>query len=233
MFGRKKTKTCSNPDCQKENPQPLGEFWNRKESPDGLYPRCKSCLRKYRANPEVKQRESTYSKTEKRKSTRKSRRNKPENKKKEQDYAKEYNSRPEVKDRRKKQRKTDTRKSYEEEYRKTDARKQSLKKYNSSDKRAETNKKYLASDKGKRNIKKYVAKRMALRHSAEGSYTQDEWEALCVRYDYKCLSCRKKKPLTVDHIKPLSKGGTNYIDNIQPLCKPCNSSKGNKTIDYR
>lgn len=28
-------------------------------------------------------------------------------------------------------------------------------------------------------------------------------------------------------------GGTNNIDNIQPLCKRCNSSKNKRYIDYR
>ncbi len=42
-----------------------------------------------------------------------------------------------------------------------------------------------------------------------------------------------KSILTPDHIIPLSQKGPNTIDNIQPLCLNCNSSKGTKTIDYR
>lgn len=34
--------------------------------------------------------------------------------------------------------------------------------------------------------------------------------------------------ITRDHIKPLSKGGADTIENSQCLCAPCNSSKGNK-----
>lgn len=35
--------------------------------------------------------------------------------------------------------------------------------------------------------------------------------------------------LTLDHIKPKSKGGKNVFDNIQPLCYYCNSTKSNHT----
>jgi 5-methylcytosine-specific restriction endonuclease McrA len=69
---------------------------------------------------------------------------------------------------------------------------------------------------------------------AEGSYTKEEWENLCSEYGNLCLCCGKIKPLEPDHIIPVSKGGTNRIDNIQPLCHSCNTSKGNRrTTDYR
>jgi 5-methylcytosine-specific restriction endonuclease McrA len=69
---------------------------------------------------------------------------------------------------------------------------------------------------------------------APGSFTAKEWRGLCDKYGNKCLRCgRTDVKLTVDHVIPLSKGGTNYINNIQPLCGSCNSSKLNKTIDYR
>lgn len=76
-------------------------------------------------------------------------------------------------------------------------------------------------------------RRRALENDSPGSFTEEEWESLCEQYDNRCVSCGKRKPLHQDHVVPLSKGGTNYIDNIQPLCKSCNSKKGTKDTDYR
>lgn len=66
-----------------------------------------------------------------------------------------------------------------------------------------------------------------------GTFTLDEWVALCKKYDDRCLCCWEKKPLTVDHVVPLADGGRNDIQNIQPLCHNCNCRKSKKTIDYR
>lgn len=65
---------------------------------------------------------------------------------------------------------------------------------------------------------------------AEGSYTVQQWTERCEEYDSKCAYCRKRRKLTVHHVKPLSKGGSNYIDNIVPACGSCNSRIGTKEI---
>lgn len=67
-----------------------------------------------------------------------------------------------------------------------------------------------------------------------GTYTASEWVDLCKHYNNRCLCCNRSDiELTVDHVVPVSRGGTNSIDNIQPLCTCCNLKKGTKTIDYR
>ena len=43
---------------------------------------------------------------------------------------------------------------------------------------------------------------------------------------YRCVFCNSHIDLSVDHIKPESKGGTLAFENLQTLCRPCNSSKG-------
>lgn len=71
------------------------------------------------------------------------------------------------------------------------------------------------------------ARRYARERGAEGRHTLNEWQSLKRKFNYKCAICREEKPLTKDHIRPLSKGGTDYIENIQPLCRNCNSQKHN------
>jgi len=66
-----------------------------------------------------------------------------------------------------------------------------------------------------------------------GTFTKEEWLNLCSTYDNKCLCCGNTLPLTIDHVIPISVGGKSDITNLQPLCRPCNSSKGVKIIDYR
>lgn len=78
-------------------------------------------------------------------------------------------------------------------------------------------------------------KRRAIKKIAVGSFTLAEWRKKKKDYKYICPSCFRKEPeiiLSADHIIPLSKGGGNAIENIQPLCRSCNGKKGTKTIRY-
>jgi hypothetical protein len=45
---------------------------------------------------------------------------------------------------------------------------------------------------------------------------------------YRCVHCGTHKALCVDHIFPESLGGPIELDNLQTLCRPCNSWKGAK-----
>jgi 5-methylcytosine-specific restriction endonuclease McrA len=72
---------------------------------------------------------------------------------------------------------------------------------------------------------------------AEGSHTVKQWLEVLKKFGFRCVCCRKHASevgtLTQDHIVPLVSNGSDFISNIQPLCKSCNSRKGTKTIDYR
>ena len=66
---------------------------------------------------------------------------------------------------------------------------------------------------------------------ASGTHTLEEWKSLITSFGGVCANCSSPGQLEADHIIPLSKGGTNHIWNIQPLCRSCNARKHAK-IDY-
>jgi 5-methylcytosine-specific restriction endonuclease McrA len=79
-----------------------------------------------------------------------------------------------------------------------------------------------------------LRKRRAARHTSPGSFTAEEFEALCDAYGNKCLACGDTEALLeADHIVPLTRGGTDEISNIQPLCGSCTRKKFMTIIDYR
>ena len=85
---------------------------------------------------------------------------------------------------------------------------------------------------GELNIEKcrsYNRKRRRILRLVQGRHSLKEWLELRASTKGICPCCKKKvglSKLSLDHIIPISKGGTDYIWNIQPLCLSCNSSKG-------
>ena len=55
--------------------------------------------------------------------------------------------------------------------------------------------------------------------------------ALIKRDGYFCRHCGAVDDLTIDHIKPVMKGGKNKLSNLQLLCRSCNSKKGAKLME--
>lgn len=92
-----------------------------------------------------------------------------------------------------------------------------------------------------KNIKKILVwnrKRTLEKKGVVGSHTNEEWEDIRRYYDFRCAKCGIKESelrrmwkgtylnkLTKDHIVPISRGGTDFIWNIQPLCVSCNARK--------
>ena len=78
-----------------------------------------------------------------------------------------------------------------------------------------------------------VARRRAALRSAEGRYRLGDVLKLLIQQENRCAACQDdiSNRFEIDHVTPLSRGGSNWPDNIQLLCMPCNRSKSYKTPD--
>jgi 5-methylcytosine-specific restriction endonuclease McrA len=45
------------------------------------------------------------------------------------------------------------------------------------------------------------------------------------KWEHKCAYCESEENLTIDHIIPQAKGGTDHITNVVCACESCNRSK--------
>lgn len=68
-------------------------------------------------------------------------------------------------------------------------------------------------------------KRRAIKKAAPGSCAYSQLQARIEFYGAKCWICRTAPFESIDHVKPLSKGGSNWPSNLRPCCKSCNSKK--------
>lgn len=85
-------------------------------------------------------------------------------------------------------------------------------------------------------VRAYNAAKMRIRRGLRGenggSYTLQDIAALRTKQENCCAACgRDDLKLEVDHIVPITKGGTNDPTNLQLLCGRCNKSKGNRDLE--
>jgi hypothetical protein len=89
-----------------------------------------------------------------------------------------------------------------------------------------------AFDKVRRALESKRAKWLAAHPSSGRSpkrppiITTDKRRTIYERDAYRCQMCDGWEDLTIDHIVPRERGGTNDMDNLQTLCRKCNSRKG-------
>lgn len=80
-------------------------------------------------------------------------------------------------------------------------------------------------------VKAYRNNRRALMRDAEGTHTADDIRSIHEQQEHKCAVCGEdtSEEYHVDHVVPISRGGSNWPDNLQILCPLCNTRKGAKT----
>lgn len=77
-------------------------------------------------------------------------------------------------------------------------------------------------------LTQYDARRRARERNAPlNDLTLAQWQEIQAIWDHRCAYCtrRMKGRLDMDHIIPLSKGGSHTASNIVPACRSCNAKK--------
>jgi len=82
-----------------------------------------------------------------------------------------------------------------------------------------------------REYRKTIRPYTNLRKRLKGGAHIAELRNLIDSYLGRCVYCFEPlNPVTIDHIVPLIKGGTNDIENLVPACGRCNSSKNRNNL---
>lgn len=80
----------------------------------------------------------------------------------------------------------------------------------------------------KKQIRKAYIK--ALERGSQGAFTTSQWGSRLLQYGRRCAYCQDEQaPVEIEHVVPLSRGGSNYITNVVPACRACNQEKGTLT----
>ncbi len=171
--------------------KPIEQFGKNRNTKSGYMYECKECCKAYSQSTRGKEAIKNHRQTEKYKQSQR-----------------RYSQ-------------TENRRLYNKQYQRSEKAKQYQKQYQHSGKRKQVLKRYRQSENGRQVNRKNTMIYRTRKTRGGGSYTIYEWFNLCEFYDFHCLKCNKQfsfKQLAVDHIKPVSKGGSSFIWNIQPLC---------------
>jgi 5-methylcytosine-specific restriction endonuclease McrA len=77
------------------------------------------------------------------------------------------------------------------------------------------------------------SERRARKAASGGTITLEAWKIRCHAFHYQCYLCGEQldeRTVTMDHVMPLSRGGSHTIENVAPACGFCNCSKHNLTV---
>lgn len=104
-----------------------------------------------------------------------------------------------------------------------------LKRVRDPEERARAQRNYISKNREKHQA--LIRNRRAREANVEGSHTQNDVYDMLLDQNFKCNYCEESIAASfhVDHIIPITRLGKNSRENLQLLCKSCNSSKNNKT----
>ncbi|WP_278523477.1 HNH endonuclease [Methanobrevibacter arboriphilus] len=98
------------------------------------------------------------------------------------------------------------------------------------------NRKVSSKDKVIRELEEENKQLYWINHKLQTNYmpvSKKKRNKIFKRDGYQCLKCGTRKDLTIDHITPRSKGGSNELKNLQTLCRNCNIKKGIEEENYK
>ena len=200
-------KICARCKC----PKPIGDFNKNSLKPDGLQIYCKVCKREYYlANAEVvKARSRRYYASNTESVNKKNKARYRKNKDKYLAACRTYylENKPKIQ-------------AYYKEYAKNNRARVAAHKYAYRERNPE---KYQV----------YAENRRSRKALAPGFCTPDQWQARWDLYGGKCylrLDGCTINATAIDHVVPLSKGGTNWPANLRPICNHCNSVKSDRSL---
>jgi 5-methylcytosine-specific restriction endonuclease McrA len=109
------------------------------------------------------------------------------------------------------------------------------------EKRMAQSRAFKHTDKGRANARYYGNIRRGRKEETTIGYTKQEWMNKMKATNGFCPICNRpftlgyhsKHEMSMDHNPPISKAGKRFvytIDMISPLCRSCNSKKGNRNI---
>lgn len=200
---------------------PTTQFNRNNQQSDGLTGNCKACLsivrkewnRKYNLSDKAKQVAERYRYSEKGQRVKK-------------EYRQAYEMTEEQKARYRL-----AAKSHEQEQK----YKERTKRYKESPKgkamKAKKDRQYSLTEAGRFAKQKQAIRRKHQMRKTDCTLTRRQWAEIKERFSHSCAYCgRTMERLEMDHVMPLSKGGTHTAQNVVPACRTCNAKKGNKIL---
>lgn len=203
----------------------VSDYHKDKQKSDGISTICKLCKKEYysKNRDKIRSQQSAYQKSNPRTRTRNYDKEYYEaNKESRLEYQKEYNAKNK-----------ESRREYNLRYKSEN--RDSIKKYRSNynlqpenaERIKKLNQQWQQSNKDKNSasVRNYLARKVGATglHTSKDISSLKSKQTVCI-----CGQSFGDLPHTVEHIVPLSRGGSNDISNLMLMCKSCNSQKGNK-----